>query len=303
MRKTGLVLVFIACLIFPATASAQGPTPPPGISVTCYPEGKFHPIECFNAVQDNLGVGGLLVLLLIVVFFFTYLTPSGRAIQTVVQEKTAERLRAFSKPLPPAEILRREAEYLSDLEKSETLRQPEEIASQFDAYLNTLYAHENPLRPSEDRVFVDLESGLSIPPRIGLSIKVESNQSKSFAEQRTFSDLAEAMDCVDEQTGRPYSALALLGEPGAGKSTLLRKLARQFVQQRLDDPSKHLPIFVSLSAHKNGSPIAFLRRARRRRPSTGSRPRSNRQRACNTRARSTPHRLRAARPARHKCRA
>ena len=150
-------------------------------------------------------------------------------------------------------------EYLSRYEKSEILRQPDEIASRFDEYLNTLHARENPLSPSEDKNFVDLESGLSIRPHIGLSVKVESEQSKSIVEQRTFNSLVEAMNYVDEHTGLPYPVLALLGEPGAGKSTLVRKFARQIVGERIADSSKPLPIFVSLSAYKSESPIMFLR--------------------------------------------
>jgi len=264
MRKVWLALVFIVCFIFPVAVFAQAPTPPPTLGEICFPEGKFHSVECFNAVWDAGGVGGVIALVILVLFIFQFLNPGGEAFRDKVKEKFGElwlRMFPWLRPasMSPAEIQRREADYLLELEKSGALRQPEEVASQFDLYLNMLHAHENPLRPSEDKVFVDLESGLSIPPRIGLSVKVESNQLKSFAEQKTFNDLAEALNCVDEQTGYPYPTLALLGEPGAGKSTLLRKLARQVVQERMDDPSKPLPIFVSLSAHKSGSPLTFLR--------------------------------------------
>jgi predicted NACHT family NTPase len=263
MRHKWLAFFVFIILMFPMVVHAQTPTPPPTLTEICYPQGEFHTAECAKALWDKWGIGGVIALVIGVLVFYLFLTPSGKAFQQQVEEKVGEWLRSFPlfrpTPTPPAEIQRREAEYLLELEKSESLRQPDEIASQFDTYLNRLHAHENPLRPSEDKVFVELESGLSIKPRIGLSIKVESNQTKSFAEQKTFNDLTEALNCVDEQTGYPYPSLALLGEPGAGKSTLLRKLARQIVQERIVDSSKPLPIFVSLSAHKSGSPLTFLR--------------------------------------------
>lgn len=263
MRWTWLFAVLIATLVFPTLAHAQEPTPPPGLLDICFQDGKFQAVDCFKEVWNKSGIGGTVGFAIFILVIYLFLTPGGKALQQTVQEKMQERLRSWPifRPVPvaPAEIQRREAEYLLELEKSEALRQPEEIASKFDAYLNTLHSRENPLRPSEDKVFVELESGLSIPPRIGLSLKVETSQTKSFAEQKTFNDLAEAMNCVDENTGYLYPASALLGEPGAGKSTLLRRLARQVVQERIQDASKHLPVFVSLSAHKGHSPLTFLR--------------------------------------------
>ena len=260
MRRTILTLVFSASLIFPVLARAQGPTPPPGLAELCYPEGKFHLVECFKAVWDSAGLWGIAVLLLIIALVSLFITPTGKAFQAWIQEIVENRLRSFSKPTPKEEVARREAEYLSELERSETIRGSEEKIARFDEYLHRLQSDENPLSPSEDRVFVDLESGLSIEQRIGLSVKTESQQTKSFVELKTFASLAEAVKHVDEQTGKPYPALALLGEPGAGKSTLLRRLARQAVQERVEDSAKPLPIFVSLSEHKDGSPRTFLRR-------------------------------------------
>ena len=263
MRKAILLLVLGVSLIFPLTARAQGPTPPPNLIDVCYKEGEVQWVDCFREVGIRFGIEGVIALAVIMVVIFLFLTPGGKEIQEQMQEKWRGWIRKIPffrpAPLPPAEIQRREAEYVLGLETSDSLRQPEEIAAQFDEYLNRLYALENPLKPSEDKIFVELESGLSIPPRIGLSLKVESNQTRSFVEQKTFSDLAEAINCVDENSGHPYPALALLGEPGAGKSTLLRKLARLIVQERIEDPSKHLPLFLSLGAHKSGSPLTFLR--------------------------------------------
>lgn len=259
MHRTILALVFCANLIFPVSARAQGPTPPPGLAELCYPEGKFHITECFKAVWDAAGLWGVSILVLGILFVSLFITPAGKAFQTWIQEKAENWLRSFSKPAPREEVQRREAEYLLELERSETLRGSEEKIARFDEYLYGLQSDENPLKPSEDRVFVDLESGLSIEQRIGLSVKTESQQTKSFVELKTFASLAEAVKHVDEQTGKPYPALALLGEPGAGKSTLLRRLARQAVHERMEDSSKPLPIFVSLSEHKNVSPRTFLR--------------------------------------------
>ena len=55
MRKKLLPLVFIICFIFPMTVRAQGPTPPPSLAEICYPEGKFHLVECARAVWDAKG--------------------------------------------------------------------------------------------------------------------------------------------------------------------------------------------------------------------------------------------------------
>ncbi len=251
-------------MLFPVLARAQGPTPPPSLPELCYPEGKFHIVECFKAVRDRMGLWGVAAFVVFLFIAIYFLTPSGQGLQEKVKEKSSEWwLRIFPwlrpAPLPSAEVRRREVEYLSELERSDTIRGDAEKLARFDEYLHGLQSEENPLKPSEDRVFVDLESGLSVEQRIGLSVKSESQQTKSFVELKTFASLAEAVNYVDEQTGKPYRALALLGEPGAGKSTLLRQLARRAVRERKEDPSKPLPLFVSLSEHKHGSPLAFLR--------------------------------------------
>jgi formylglycine-generating enzyme required for sulfatase activity len=244
----------------PVSARAQGPTPPPTLLEVCYPEGKFHPVECAQAIWDATGFGGVFLFILGVLIISFFVTPTGKAIQTWIGEEVVGKwLRSFSKPTLPEEVKRREAEYLWELEKSDALHNHEEDVTRFDAYLSVLYSDENPLKPSDDKVFVDLESDLSIEQRIGLSVKSESQQTKSFVELKTFSSLDEAVNYANDQTGRPYPALALLGEPGAGKSTLLRQLARRAVRERIEDPSKPLPLFVSLSEHQNGLPASFLR--------------------------------------------
>ncbi len=259
MRKMWLFLVLLMSMIFPAAVHAQSPTPPPTLTDICFKAGKFQAVDCFSAVWNKWGIGGVVGLIIVILVIYLFLTPGGK----VFQEKMEEWIRSWPifrpAPMPPAEIQRRRADYLLELKNSESLRQPEEIASRFDAYLNRLHSQENPLRPSEDKVFVDLESGLSIDQRIVLSTKSEPNQTKSFVEKGRFNNLTEAIKCLDDQTGYPYPALALLGEPGAGKSTLLRKLARQIVEQCIEDSSDYLPIFVSLSEHESGRPLNFLR--------------------------------------------
>jgi hypothetical protein len=244
MRKVWLALVFFVCFIFIVTVYA-----PPSLAEICVPEGRFHPVECFKAVRDATGLWGVLALFLIAFLVSYFLSPIGKGLQDKVKEKSGEWwLHIFSWLRPasmsPTEIQRREAEE-SEQEKHESIND----------YLNALLSRAYPLKPSEDELFVNLESALSI----SLSARDESNPMKSFAEQERFNDLGEAINYVSRDNEYPYPALALLGEPGAGKSTLLRKLARQITQERKDDPSKHLPIFVSLSTHKSGTPLAFLR--------------------------------------------
>jgi len=259
MRKVLIFLVICSSILMPVSARAQAPTPPPTLLEICYPEGKFHPAECAKAVWEATGFGGVALLALGVLAIYLFVSPTGKAFQTWIGEIAGNWLRTLSKPTPIEEVQRREAEYLKELENSETLHNHEEDVARFDAYLSALYSDENPLKPSEDKIFVDLESDLSIEQRIGLSIKSETQQTKSFVELKTFPSLAEAVNYADERTGKPFSALALLGEPGAGKSTLLRQLARQAVRERVEDVSKPLPLFVSLSEHQGGSPLNFLR--------------------------------------------
>jgi formylglycine-generating enzyme required for sulfatase activity len=230
----------------------------------------------------DYGFLGIIVLGVLLLFYLFFISSAVKAAQDKIEEwwKSLPIFRAA--PLPPAEIQRREVDYLQGLEQSPALQPPDEMAVKLDVYLASLRDRENPLKPSEEIVYVPLEGGLGadISPRIGLfrGGQPEERMSawqwvrarvfgrmepveagKMFAEQKTFKDLAEAMEAVDEDAQAPYPVLALLGEPGAGKSTILRKFARDMVRKRLADPAALLPFFVSLSAHKNGSPLTYLR--------------------------------------------
>ncbi|MCI0521423.1 MAG: hypothetical protein L0Z70_14340, partial [Chloroflexi bacterium] len=233
----------------------------------------------------ELGPWAAFVLILGLLLWFFGFTPLGKAIQERIGEWWKTKL-AFLRPAPPppAEIQRREVEYLDGLLASPALKPPDEAAAQLDAYLRQLQDHEPPLYPSEEKIYVPLAGGLDLELKPAISLHrrgpdearrsfwqrlkerlwggsrpVEAN--KMFAPQRTFKDLTEAVDALDDETGAPHPVLVLLGEPGAGKSTLLRKFARRMVEQRLQDPAAKLPIFVSLGAHKSGNPLAFLRQA------------------------------------------
>jgi hypothetical protein len=79
-------------------------------------------------------------------------------------------------------------------------------------------------------------------------------------EPRTYDDIRAAVESPDPASPRhaPCPALVLLGQPGAGKSTSLRHLALTLLRAVLDDPSGHLPLFVSLGDHAAGTPLDFL---------------------------------------------
>jgi len=79
-------------------------------------------------------------------------------------------------------------------------------------------------------------------------------------EERTYDDIREAVEAPDPASlqGEPFPSLVLLGEPGAGKSTSLRHLGLTLLRAVLDNPSAHLPLFVSLGDHAEGAPLDFL---------------------------------------------
>jgi formylglycine-generating enzyme required for sulfatase activity len=272
-RSFFAIAIVVVGLSFAILAQAQGTTPPPPTPApstpmptatatvtatpnpidTCFEDGLS---ACLPVVAREWGATGIIIVVAIFLISYLVLTPAGKAIQDSIQERLHPLFR--KKGISFEEIKRREGEYLAGLTRSPELRSPDEIAAGLDAYLQKLYAVENPLKPSEEKVFVPLPGGLSISPRVGLAL--QSGENKMFTEQHTFDDLGDAINFEDRETGQPYPALALLGEPGAGKSTLLRKFARQAVHQRLAEPNARLPIFVSLSAHKSGSPLSFLRK-------------------------------------------
>jgi formylglycine-generating enzyme required for sulfatase activity len=267
-----------ATVVTPTPPAAPTTPPPASPIVTCLTDGLK---KCLPDVWQAYGVSGLLLLALAFLLSFFLFTPLGK----VLQERSEEWLRSLpllrgKRPSPP-EIERGESDYLLGLRES---LDPKDPAAELDAYLRALRKRENPLKYPEDRLYVPLEGGLSedLAPRLGLHLGGPAEARRSwwarltawlrpnpqpfdpqqlFREQRTFENLEEALGALDDRTGQPYAVLALLGEPGAGKSTLMRRFARLQVERRLADPNERLPFFVSLSAHRSGTPLTFLRQA------------------------------------------
>ena len=288
---TIIVLITVVLTIQPAvaqtTAPSASPTPAPSATPlpsptpspidACFKDG---PIACIPPVARELGLWGVAGVIAVFLLIFFVFTPLGKVMQDGIEERWKS-LPIFRASRPtPSEIERREAEYLQELGQSALLKSPDEMMAQLDAYLANLRDRENPLKPSEEKVYIPLEGGLDISPRIGLFRGGQEDEhhffgkwlkarflkrgqpvesSKMFSEQKIFATIEEAMNAVDEDTQAPYPVLVLLGEPGAGKSTLLRKFMRDQVRTQLSDSPARLPLFVSLGAHKNGTPLTFLR--------------------------------------------
>ncbi len=250
-----------------AAPSPQGATPPPQQSAStptpgpiesCFTEGL---VECVPRVVQAFGLPGLLILASIGLLIYLFLVPAGQLLQEKFQEWLRQRL-SKPRPLPPAEAQDREEDYVKQLDQSPALNLQADPTEQIAAYLTRLETSADPLHPTEEKEFVPLQGGLGLDlkPRLGLSLPTRSNTGQiMFTEQHTFPDLSTAMDEIDPETAQPYPALALLGEPGSGKSTLLRKLARDAVRKRVFDPSAPVPLFVTLSRYKTGSPEVYLR--------------------------------------------
>ncbi len=260
----------------PAPATATPAPPPESPIVSCLTDGLR---KCLPDIWQAYGVPGLLLLALAALLSFL-LTPVGKVLQGRIEDWARSLPLLRGRPPTAEEIQRREENYLSDLRRS---LDPKDPAADLDAYLRALRQHELPLKPSEEQFYVPLEGGLSeeLTPRLGLHLGGSEeprswwarltgrlrlgaqpfNPEQLFREQRTFKNLEEALQATDERTGQPYAVLALLGEPGAGKSTLMRRFARLQVERRLADSAERLPFFVSLSAHRSGTPLTFLRQA------------------------------------------
>jgi formylglycine-generating enzyme required for sulfatase activity len=100
---------------------------------------------------------------------------------------------------------------------------------------------------------------LQLQPRLRRAI-LAPGDTLFRAEERAYDDIRAAVEAPDPNStqGNPFPALVLLGQPGAGKSTSLRHLGLTLLRAVLDDPSGHLPLFVSLGDHAEGAPLDFL---------------------------------------------
>jgi formylglycine-generating enzyme required for sulfatase activity len=136
---------------------------------------------------------------------------------------------------------------------------PKEVID-FEHYAENLRHQGTLLSATQEQKFIDLETGLDLRPSLGLNLRVESGGVRDFQEVQVFQDLSQAVAFLNPENGRPFAALVLLGEPGAGKTTVLKKFTGDLVRRRQADPAAHMPLFVSLSEHKTGTPLEFLRR-------------------------------------------
>jgi hypothetical protein len=262
MKRNVLRLIYfllIPTLLAAAPGQTTPPTPASNPIDTCFKD----LVECVPDVIRTYGVLGGIAVGVIVLLIYLVVTPAGELLQGKVRE-FLQRFRLFRPAKPsPAEMAEREERYIKVLYQSPQLDPEADPATQIATYLDRLRKTETPLRPGEESQFISLEGGLSfdLRPRLGLALPSQDGSGRGiFTEQRTFPDLTEAMSEIDPATGSPYPAFVLLGEPGSGKSTLMRKLAREALRRRLEDPEALLPVFVSLSDHKSGTPLNFLRR-------------------------------------------
>lgn len=200
------------------------------------------------------GLGYLLVLFLLVAAVAALYEHTKNTIWKPLWEK-------IFPPKPPTEeekahLDRKALDLLAEqLEKG----LPKEIID-FEHYAENLL-HQGVLpSAAQEQKFIDLETGLDLRPSLGLNLRVESGGVRDFQEIQVFQDLSQATEALNPENGRPFAALVLLGEPGAGKTTVLKKFTGDLVRRRQADPAAHMPLFVSLSDHKTGTPLEFLRR-------------------------------------------
>ncbi len=261
------LLILIAFLASVAAAPLQGgtppppqPTPTPGFFQICQQQG-LGPLDCLFQLALKYSWVGVILFLVIFLLGFFFLIPFGKKVRDNLWERIWPS-QPLAKPLSAEEEKVLEAEYIRQLGKSPLLNLVADPTEQIAAYLSRLGNAADPLHPTEETFFIPLESGLAfdLKPQIGMALPTTSGPGQGiFSEQRTFNDLSEALGDVNQNTGHPYSAFALLGEPGAGKSTLLRKLAREAVDRCMVNPNAPLPLYVSLNKHKKGFPEDFLR--------------------------------------------
>jgi formylglycine-generating enzyme required for sulfatase activity len=108
-----------------------------------------------------------------------------------------------------------------------------------------------PVATVSDDLFVKLK--MKLPPKPG-------SQAPQTQEGEFYS-LSQAMQAINPDTGQPYQAFVMLGEPGSGKSTLLYDYAAEAYQQQQESPAAPRLLLVTLSDNRYDPPQEFLRRA------------------------------------------
>jgi len=256
-----------------ATAVATPPlTPSPIPAIPSTPETKLQPIQdIFNhcsehetfpciiyTITNHPIIGSILLLIIGAVIIFA-LIP----VIKIIEEKTTPVWRRYIFK-EPAEIPLEDRpleEYKEELEQS-LVRQSIDPVKDLADYIHRMEKHAEPLHTDEEHKFVLLSGNLTfeLKPLIGFAPLPDKNSDNPILkEEATFPDLTTALQERDPNTQLLYPAFALLGEPGAGKSTLLRKLARDVIKQFGANPAAPIPVFVSLSSHRRGEPLDFLR--------------------------------------------
>jgi len=256
MRRFTLIWLVSASIFLAAAAPWQAVTPPPPTPSpleSCLSEGDF--VKCIPILWREYRWWGLLGLAVVGLLIYFLFAPAAEAlrdkIKTVITNKIS----------PPPQTGPEAAQKLIQAATVELLKSLGHNPVEFSDYVDRLRKEGILLSEKGEAQFVGLEVGLGfdLRPRLGLALPVEAGAGKqSFAEKFSYKDLNEAITAVDEQNGSPYPALALLGEPGSGKTTLLRKITGDIALQRLANPTAPIPLFISLAAHKSGSPLEFL---------------------------------------------
>jgi formylglycine-generating enzyme required for sulfatase activity len=177
--------------------------------------------------------------------------------EAVVSPLQAEALAQAVHELPadaPEEVRHRLGAMAQAL--SEDLVPPADFARRAREYVARQQAGRGPLAraEAEESLYVPLEL------RFHRAIRAPDDTLFRREEGRTYDHIWTAVEAADPASSpaEPFPALVLLGAPGAGKSTSLRHLGLILVRAVLDDPTGHLPLFVSLGDYTGGAPVDFL---------------------------------------------
>jgi formylglycine-generating enzyme required for sulfatase activity len=139
---------------------------------------------------------------------------------------------------------------------SEDLVPPADFARRAREYVARQQAGRGPLAraEAEESLYVPLEL------RFHRAIRAPDDTLFRREEGRTYDDIWTAVEASDPASSpaEPFPALVLLGAPGAGKSTSLRHLGLILLRAVLENPTGHLPLFVSLGDYTGSAPADFL---------------------------------------------